>query len=514
MSAYLPATETELKLRVPPEAVRRLSAHPLLKGSAPAVLRKLRGIYFDTPEFDLWRQGVVLRVRREGRRWVQAVKGGGTVQAGLHQRLEAETEVAGPRPDCATITDGRLAEILASPELRAQLKPVFVTEFRRRSRLITLDSEAIVEASLDRGEIRGGNTVEAVSELELELKSGQPSQLFEFALKLLESVPLRVENRSKAERGHALVQGEQAVPVKAVTAALAADMSVSDAFKTIVRVTLHHLQSNERGVLEGTDPEYLHQMRVALRRLRSAFNVFATVLPGAATGPLVTEFKWLARALGPARDWDVFMMETLPPIRERFSGHASLAHLVHECDRLRRAASRKARRAVASRRYQRLMLRLGGWLASEEWFKQADGPTRAALPEPVTAFAAVVLEAHYMQVRKRGRRLNRRSAAELHRLRIAVKKLRYAGDFFTALFDAKRVRDMLSHLARLQAILGSMNDAAAVETLVRATIGIRSEQPLAEARGIVLGWSHGRALALRRELRPAWKAFRAAEKFW
>jgi inorganic triphosphatase YgiF len=425
-----------------------------------------------------------------------------------------ETEVAGPRPDCSKVVDGALAEVFAAPQLRARLKPVFVTTFNRRSRVLDLASGAVVEASVDRGEIRSGDVSEAVCEFELELKSGPASQLFEFALKLLDGVPLRIENRSKAERGFALARGERPEPVKAETAALAADMTVSDAFGTIAWAALHHLQRNERGMLEGGDLEYLHQMRVALRRLRSAFRLFAAAVPAQTIEPLATEFKWLADQLGPARDWDVFMTETLPPIRQTFAGHPALARFARECGRRRRTARRRARRAVLSTRYQRLMLESAAWLAAEKWLVGSDEPARQALGRPATEFASNVLKERHAQVRKRGRKLRQRSAAELHRLRIAVKKLRYAADFFATLFDPKGVRGMLSHLARLQNILGAMNDAATVEALMRGAASAKSDKALSEARGIVLGWSHGRALTLRRELRAAWKAFRAVEKFW
>ena len=509
-----PATETELKLRVPPEAVRRLSAHPLLKGRARPSVRKLYSVYFDTPGFDLWQQGIALRLRRFGRRWLQTVKGGGTVRSGLHQRLEIEAEVSGPLPDCARIPDGALTEVFASHELRAQLKPVFSTQFNRSSRLIELGPEVLVEASIDRGEIRSGDTVEPMSELELELKSGPAWQLFAFALKLLETVSLDIENRSKAERGYALARGERPSPTKSGAITLAADMTVSDAFATIAWTALNHLQANERGMLESEDPEYLHQMRVAVRRLRSAFGVFSQVHPDAVAEPVLSDLKWLAEALGPARDWDVFITETLPPVQDAFAEHVALAQFARECARLRRAANRKARRAVASMRYQRLLLSFAGWLAAEKWFPEADETALAMLRSPASEFAAGVLEQRYARVRKRGRKLRQLSAAELHRLRIAVKKLRYATDFLAALFAAKRARDMLSHLARLQNILGAMNDAATVERLVHDAFGERSGKAMFEARGILRGWSHGRALTLRRELRGAWKGFRGSQKFW
>ena len=265
-----PVTETELKLSFPPAAARRIRAHPLLKARLRPVVRKLFSIYFDTPELDLWQRGVTLRVRRSGGRWLQTVKGGGAVQAGLHERVEIESEIAGPYPDCAGLADGAFAKIFASRDVSAQLKPVFVTEVSRSSRLLELDTGVAVEASIDRGEIRSGDVAESVYELELELKSGLAPQLYGFALKLLQTVPLRVENRSKADRGYALFRGERPAPAKATITSLAPDLTVTDAFKIIARDALNHLQANEHGMLKGRDPEYLHQMRIALRQIGRA----------------------------------------------------------------------------------------------------------------------------------------------------------------------------------------------------------------------------------------------------
>lgn len=509
-----PAIETELKLSVAPEAIRRLQRHPLLRRGARMGRWRLYSVYFDTPAFDLWRQGIAFRLRREGGRWLQTVKGGGSVEAGLHRRFESEAEVRGPQPDWSRIGDGAVAEIFASPELRAQLAPVFVTDFSRSSRRIEIDAGVVVEVSIDRGAIKYGDMLQPVTELELELKSGPAWPLFDFALQLLDAVPLRIENRSKAERGYALARGARPMPVKTGPVHLAADATTGAAFKAIAWAALNHLLANEEGMLQGADPEYLHQVRVALRRLRSAFGVFAALLPVETTEPLKAEFKWLAAALGPARDWDVFMTETLPPIREAFAGHAGLARFARACGGRRRAGNRKARRAVGSSRYERLMLEFAAWLAAERWARQADGPALAAWAEPAGSFAAGVLDQRFKRVRKRGRKLARRSTAELHRLRIAVKKLRYPVDFFSTLFEPKPVREMVARLSRLQNILGAMNDAATVERLLDEALRARTDRALSEARGIVAGWNHGRALALRRELRPAWKAFRVVEKFW
>ncbi len=516
MSGHSPVTEVELKLAVPPGAAGKLGAHPLLRGRPRPLARKLYSVYFDTPELDLWRQGVTLRLRRAGGRWLQTVKSAGSARAGLHRRRELESEIAGPLPDFDRVRDGDLAGIFASPRLRSHLKPVFVTEFTRSSRILDLGPEVVVEAALDRGEIRSGDRAAPVSELELELRKGAAWHLYELALKLLDAVPLAVENRSKAERGFALARGECPEPVKARPALLSAGMTVSDALEAVMWASLAHLQANERGMLQdaGRRPEYLHQMRVALRRLRSAFDVFAPSLPEAACAPLVAELKWLAASLGPARDWDVFMMETLPFLRAESGEPVALAAFGEQCARLRGAASRRARRAVASKRYQRLVLSLAVWLSAQAWLDRMEAARRGGLAVAVGGFAGPALEARYGRVRRRGRRLAQLPSAELHRLRIAIKKFRYAADFFAGLYNGKKARAVLKGLTRLQGVLGAINDAATGVRLVAAGSRGTGGRRAAGAKGILLDWSRGRSAKLRRELKGAWKAFRAAGRFW
>lgn len=506
-------SEIELKLRTPVEALPRMAAHPVLKRGTPPVTKKLYSIYFDTPDRDLWRRGIALRVRKEGAHWVQAVKGGGEVKSGLHCRIEIEAEVAGPVPDCTVIGSEVFSGLFASPRLCAQLQPVFITRFSRTSRIVTLKPEVTVEICIDRGEIKCGAKSEAICELEFELESGPPRVLYELALKFLDSVPLAIENRSKAERGYALLRGDSPAPVKAHAAALTAEMPVNDAFRATAWATLNHLQANERGMSGSRDPEYLHQVRVALRRLRSTFTVFAAALPETETAPLVGELKWLTGRLGPARDWDVFMTETLPPIWSELGKHDGLPALKKRCVLLRQAARRRARHALRSQRYQRLVLMLSAWLVAESPPARGDERVLAAPRAPVLDFAEAVLDEHYSQVRKRGRKLQRLSDAELHRLRIAVKKLRYAVDFFAMLFDAKRVDTMRAPLVRLQDILGAINDATTVAALIGGG-DVKSAKAMAEAHSIVIGWSTERAETLKRELRTGWKAFRDSGKFW
>lgn len=301
-------------------------------------------------------------------------------------------------------------------------------------------------------------------------------------------------------------------PVKAAPAALDRAMPARRAGAAVMRSSLAHLRANERGMLAGTDPEYLHQMRVALRRLRSALGVFEPVLGEGEVSALRGELKWLAARLGPARDWDVFMDETLPPIEAEFGPHPGLDRLAARCRTLRGAAAANARRAVRSARYERLASRLKAWLDAEGRQPPA-GAASGAPDAPVTEFASAVLERRYGQVRSRGRAIARLDPARLHRLRIAIKKFRYPLDFFAGLYEGKAARAALRRLSRLQDILGAMNDAATAGTLLSRS-GIGPGRAALEAKGLLLGWSRARAATLRRELKAAWKEFLAVEKFW
>jgi len=364
--------ETELKLQIDPRHIARLRGHPLFKHATRRISRKLYSVYYDTPDLDLWRARITLRLRRIAGCWVQTFKEGGKVAIGLHQRHEFETEITAPFPDFSAIGDDELAAHFAPPQLRAHLKPMIVTEFTRTSCVLTPAEGVAMEASIDHGIIKIGAATEPICELELEVKTGPVWRAYQVAMQLLEAAPLLVEDRSKAERGVALYLGTRCKPLKSPTSPVASGMTGNSAFKALVLTCLAHYTANQRGMLDGADPEYLHQMRVALRRLRSVFSTFAPFFPAAVLEPPVAETRWLARILGAARDWDVFIAETLPPVSARYPQHPGMAALTRSAAMLREAANRTARRAVVSARGQGLLLALGAWIDAETWLEAFD----------------------------------------------------------------------------------------------------------------------------------------------
>ena len=514
-------TEIELKLRLPPGSIARLQRNPLLKslGIASSVPRKLYSVYYDTPDFYLRHNGIAFRLRREGKRWMQSIKGGGDAAAGLHQRDEWEAPVLKAEPDFTKISDPRLIRLFSAASLREQLRPLFITEFNRSTRMLRLSDGSEAEFCLDRGRIIAGDASAPLCEIELELKSGSPLALFQLAQDLLHSIPFRLENISKAERGYTLASGYISPPLKAQPVQLVAEMSVSEALRTIIWNCLSHLHRNEAGMLGGSDIEYLHQMRVALRRQRSALSIFSKAFPKAAFAPVAQELKWLAGQFGPARDWDVFVAETLPPVCAAFSSHPGMLALREKCEQLRRNHNDNAYNAVESGHYTEMMLMLGAWLSAKSWLAQADlpvsdDPARTGSGVLIKEFAGILLARRHRQLKKYGKKLTNLSVPELHALRIIAKKQRYASEFFAGLFPRKETKRYILSLSMLQDILGAMNDSAITERLLSEVPIARDGNDEYEAVGIIRGWGVSRALTRKLELNKAWKYFHSNGPFW
>jgi len=323
-----------------------------------------------------------------------------------------------------------------------------------------------------------------------------------------------MENRSQAGRDCAPHHGEALPAVKARAPELVFGISTIAAFKNITSTLLTQAEANRHGVIEDRDPEYLHQMRVAVRRLRALCGAYAKILPRTVLQPFVAELKWLARALGPARDADVFITEIWPLLRTALNANPLLAQLDARWAAQRHVAATKARRALVSRRYQRLMPEFALRLVSDAWLTGASQEQHAVLDGPASDFARRVLERRDQKVRRHGQSITRLDDEQLHALRIQIKKLRYAADSFGSLFGSAAADGMLDNLSRLQDILGSINDIHVAEQHVDEALAYRRGPAVAELRAALRAWRDARAKVLCRKLGKAWRAYRETEKFW
>jgi inorganic triphosphatase YgiF len=502
--------ETELKLLLAPQDLHRLRRDPRVKAlqQGRAATRRVHSVYYDTPECALLHAGLALRLRSDGGRWLQTLKTEGQAAAGLHLREEWEWPLPGAALDFGLLATTPEAKLFRAPRLRAALAPAFTTEFTRTSLRLGFADGSLAELCLDSGEIRSGRHASAISEAEIELLAGSPLRLFELALELAEDVPLRLGHASKAERGYALARGLPARPAKAAPLELDERGSVAAAFSTIAHSCIAQLQANESGFLAGKDPEYLHQLRVALRRMRACFSLFKAVLPQPVFAPILAQMRLQGAALGAARDWDVLVHYSLRALCAQCAGDVALAAFERRCIRLRRAHFHAAQGVVASNAWQRLWLELGRLLADTAWQQN-----QAALALPLREFAAGLLQQRAAALKKRGKRLQQLDADGRHRLRIAAKKLRYAAEFFAARFPKRRERPYVQSLAAMQEVLGGLNDAA---TLLRLLPEAQAGTRAADARvdGMIHGWSAATTHQQLDALRRAWDHWQRQKPYW
>lgn len=454
------AFETELKLTIAAQDVPALLAHPLLAAEVSR-RQRLHNTYFDTPKRTLLARRMAVRQRRVGRQTLLTVKTAGSVIGGLARRGEWEAPATPGRFDFAALVDDTaLANELQT--LATTLVPVFTTDFTRRSWQLSY-RKAEIEVALDRGQIhtstREGPRSLPLLELELELKQGPPDALFSLARELGRSAHLRPLATSKAERGYGLFRGQRTKPVKAEPLVLAPETPPVEAFRRVALACLAQLQANEAGVLHSDDIEYLHQARVALRRLRAALRMFAPVLPTRFVARCAAAWKALAQRLGEARDQDVFRTSLLPGLASLL-GPRDAARLQTWAREQGEAATAAARHGLASREtsehllaFTRALLRL----------KADDGTTPAARFEP---WARKRLRQRHRRLLRRIRTADLFDAAERHQVRIEAKKLRYALDFLAGLWPPEAIAPLTAALVQAQDLLGQMNDCVSAQRLL------------------------------------------------
>jgi len=472
------ADEIELKLALAEADHARFLRHPLLRGARARHVAQLDNIYYDTGKLLLRRSGISLRLRRKGRDWLQTVKLAGNASAGLSSRPEWETPYTG-HFDFAAIDDESLRAWLQRPKRLARIVPVCETRFRR----VTWELPAgtgLLLVTLDRGWVIADGRREPISEVEIELAGAPVAELFRCANALAERIALAPAVLSKAERGYRLHSGTTARPVKAAAAGLAPAMSPQAAFRRIALSCLEHLQQNHHGALHTDDIEYIHQMRVATRRLRAALRLFAPVLPAALQEGLRLPIASLTRQLGRARDLDVLLGEIVAPVLESLPDEPRLSALAGEITNRRYAVRSEVLAALADPAYGRMLLS-----AMELLHESGDGAAEAAALGDFSARRLAGL----------GRKASRLALAariddpaSLHALRIGIKRLRYGIEFFAELPGQPRRRALQKHLAVMQEALGKLNDLANAGLLLSEAAG--HDPQLREAVALIGGW-HG-----------------------
>lgn len=473
------ANEIELKLALSETAQRAFLRHPLLASATQRSTSQLTSIYYDTPDLALRKSGIAVRLRRQGRAWLQTVKCAGSSAGGLSTRPEWETPYGG-QFDFSAIDDNAIRERLEKRELRSRLTPLFETSFRR-----TTWNFGNLLLMFDRGWIAADGRREAISELELELSDGEVGALFALADALAERIPLMPAPLSKAERGIRLHLNATPTPSRARDIPLAPEMTPGAAFRTVALSCLDQMQRNHAGAITSEDPEYIHQMRVATRRLRACLRLFAPTLPPDFAEALLPALRESMGRLGKARDLDVLLAEICAPVIAALPGEPRLTALAGIITDDRYAARRNTIRHLESREFGQLMIRLSALL-------HAPALDETIAPEVVGTVVGTFAARRIKRLRRKVRELSLQAKLDdptsLHALRIGIKRLRYALEFFATLNRGKAHRRQATWLAEIQGTLGELNDLANAGQLLMNCAG--HDDRLREAVTLIGGW-HG-----------------------
>jgi triphosphatase len=482
-------TEFELKFQVPRERAAAVQA-ALQRGKVERT--RLRARYFDTQGEDLARRGLALRLRQEGRAHVQTAKGRG---AGPFERLEHDVPVPASttEPDPALHAGQPVGEALrrALAEAGSPLKPWFETDVVRRAR-VWKAAGTTVEIAFDQGHIRAGRASIPVCELEFELKEGSPAALFELAQSWCEAHGLWLDPLPKAAIGRRLALGD--VEPAAVTAAEVPQAGHPPALlAAILDSGLQQVLGNARELAAGTGgDEHVHQLRVGLRRLRTALRELTLLADvGAAATQLQPPLKELFGVLGEHRDRSTL----LPQLQLELvaAGGPDLAWTPELPD---------LAVAVRSPVFQSAVLQLVALV--HDLRSREDGK-----PGPARRQLRARLQKLHRRTLRQGAEFDALALPERHTVRKRLKRLRYLSELVRPLFRAADVDRYVDSLKSLQDALGSYQDAVAGRQLLVARA---AEDPRA---WFGAGWLAAREQALAGDCaRACRKAAQRAQAFW
>lgn len=480
--------EVELKLEMTGEAADQIEASGLLVGDPKITQQK--SIYFDTPDGKLRKAGLSLRIRESDGKRIQTVKAHRGSATGLFARSEWEQSV---NDDVPILCDSTPIRALLG-EATDAITSVFEVRIDRYTWLMN-EGGTSIELVLDRGEAVVCERRSSICEIELELKSGVPAALFALARRIDAVAPARLGVLTKAERGHRLTElletAAKAEPVK-----LSDHISTQEAFRTVVNSCVRHFRLNEAIFLLDRNAAALHQSRVAIRRLRSAFSIFKPMI-GSTGADLREGFRWLSSELGDARNLDVLLERAGPgQLRDRIIVAREIAY-----DRVCEVLS--------SPRVRLLMLDFAEWAAGDTWAGSIVGDANSE--KSARKFAIKALNRFRRKVKKDGSDLANADDRARHILRKDAKKLRYAAEFFASLFDRKgqkrHYKRFVRALQSLQDQLGSLNDLATAPAVLEK-LGMTND---VDARELLVS---GKKKKLLRAAEKAHNKLTDIKRFW
>jgi triphosphatase len=509
------ASEREIQIKFTTDAPglrQALQSDRLSIGQKDRPRTTSHAIYFDTPLADLRRSSIILRIRRVRGKFYMGFKRWSPLIDGSFRRQAVELQVATPELDTAALGPDIASEL--ERILRGQRpEPQFETIIKRLARTVSA-GRSQVEVAFDNGTVIAGGRRQEFNEIELQLKLGDEASLYDLAVRASNELPLELETLSNADRGFILLSNGRYEPVRSNHLQLKPDVTLDETIGATIAASINHFTANWPAFKVSRHVESVHQMRVALRRLRAALRFYNCACPCADFEKFRSAASSIASALGQARDWDVFLdLIESGPMRPN-TKEANFEVILQKVESHRKAGYEIAVNSVYARTAGRFVLDIHAFLAHHGWRDTLPEADRSGLNRPAREMAEDMLGRLHRRVLKRGRRPATLSAEERHRLRIAVKHVRYVSELFGSVFSARTaVQTYIRAVAELQDALGSCNDRIMAMRMLTELEDEAGPQG-AKAVGFVIGWYSREAELVDRHLAKAWKQFRRTAVFW
>ncbi len=408
-------------------------------------------------------------------------------------------------------TPARLvAESVDLAELCPLAEPLMpVAGFRGTRRVIRLPGEPVGTLTVLEGTMRGMAQEAPCCRIVLD---GPAPLLAELSTQLADTVPLSVPRWSLATEATAFARGWEPPDRQSGAPEVRPGTSVADAFALVVGHLTDVILAGVPAAAAGETPEAVHAMRVAVRRLRSAFSVFRKVADGPALQALKPQLHALGAALGRARDWDVFLAGTGRDVMAALPEDRRIATMLALAEKKREAAYAGLRQTFTAPAFRQLTVGLVQFAALRPWQTGADADRSAALAADAGDYASALLAKRHEHMLEPGRDISTLPAPELHDLRKQGKRLRYTAEFFAPHYGRRVTKRFVRGVSRLQEALGQLNDGAAAAELMGALRGGGPDVQFAD--GAVQGFAAARSSDARQAIAKSWARFRRAEPFW
>lgn len=513
--------EIELKILLDEAQEKRLRGNRVLSElteDGPAT-QTLVSTYYDTPDQALRHAGIALRLRRKGRTWQQTVKkASAPITGGLSQLLEDETRVRGQTFALDTIDNDDLREEVIGLA-RPGLVPVSQTRLRRITRKLRLPGAGLVELAIDKGEVSADGASAPLIEAELELIEGHPGDLYALAALLFPTGPVRYSNHSKSARAKMLAEKGYAIEplVRRNSAAIVLErgQTAEQAARVVLGECLEQALANIPVTVGTDDPEGPHQLRVGLRRLRSALSAFRPALGREKLAPISDAARGIGATVGRIRDLDVLADEMVAPLLSRHPGEPGFAALLDAIHARRDLIREEVRAVLRGPDVTRFGFQTAGFLAGRGWLDPGDHGQTPRLAEPVEKLARRQLDKRWKALSAYGRRAADLKIDQRHEMRKEIKKVRYVSEVFESLFDRARVKVFRTGLRKLQDDFGALNDVAMAESYLMAPDGPGAGDPIAQrAAGRLIGGAEAAADRLWPAAITDWQALAKSGPFW